>query len=962
LPSTPHGTLHDIGQTKFGKKPTTSRGGEAMNLIQNSLKLALLGSVCATSLIVIPASAQQVPEEIVVTGIRRSLQDAADSKRRATNFTDSIYAEDIGKFPDLNLAEALNRIPGVQLTRDVNGEGVQISVRGLGPSFTKILLNGAQVAVASDGGTDAGNSNREVDLDMFPTELFTKLEVSKTPTAHLLEGGVAGTVDMRNARPFDNPGMHANVVAQGQYNESSSKYSPRGALIVSNTWSEKFGALLGIAGANVHTRTDGFETIGWTTPTISCAGCNTSVGQGFSFASTVPANAGFGLTPGAAVNLQQTSGLTQQQLSNSLWPRLARNATLDGTRDRASALLALEFRPTDRLQFTLDALAAKASRNFNRLDMNLSLRNSNFTVPIGVQTDANNVVTHATLANVQYFLEARPYSEDVEFYNVNPGGTWWVNDWLKLQGQVNYGISKFHRVANSYLFNSPLNSGLAVTYDLPTGADFPVITPNQSLDNPNLGWQWNSIRVQSVRRSTTTRGTHWDSTVGDENGDNIKVGIAYDDALRTIKAFDNGTAANTFGQAAVPNSTLSQYLLSGPADNFLSLASQDPGYARFIQPNYAKLDAATNLKFFSDSAPFVASSATNTPSGAIREKNLGGYVEINGIAHFFDRDIRLNAGARAVRTQQSITGPITINGVTSSQTLDTSYQAYLPSFNAAVDVWKNLVFRVAGSRTMTRPNPNQMLPGTTFSDPSAQVANQGNPNLAPYYSDNADIGLEYYTGGPGFVAINAFHKAINGFTVNQQVTEPFSALGIPLSSLAQIQQDALLGRQGLNTLISVNTQVNIGQTLYLNGVELTLNQPLDFITRGLGFTGNYTHIDQSSTGSAAVATGLAKYAYNVGGYYENYGFSVRATYTFLAAHITAQQPQNNVPVPLRTDDYGQIDLSVNYTLPWMQNIQLTFNGINLNNERIRNTFGFDNAAYSVYYPGRQFIFGVRGKF
>ncbi|GIL41162.1 TonB-dependent receptor [Roseiterribacter gracilis] len=933
-----------------------------MNLIQNSLKLALLGSVCAATLIAAPVQAQQAPEEIVVTGIRRSLQDAADSKRRATNFTDSVYAEDIGKFPDLNLAEALNRIPGVQLTRDTSGEGVQISVRGLGPSFTKILLNGSQVAVASDGTTDSGNSNREVDLDMFPTELFTKLEVSKTPTAHQLEGGVAGTVDMRNARAFDNPGMHANVVAQGQYNDSSGKYSPRGAMIVSNTWGEKFGALLGVAGANVHYRTDGFETIGYTTPTISCAGCNTSQGVGFSFATTVPANAGQGLTPGAPVNLVQTSGLSLQQLSNSLWPRLARNAILDGTRDRASAVLALEFRPTDRLQFTLDILGAKANRNFNRLDMNLAQRNSNFTVPIGVQVDANNVVTHATLANAQFFLEARPYSEDVDFFNVNPGGTWWVNDWLKIQGQVNYGLSHFHRVANSYLFNTPLNSGLAVTLDNPAGADFPIVTPNQSLDNPNLGWQWNSIRVQSVRRSTTTRGTHWDGTVGDENGDNIKVGVAYDDALRTIKAYDNGTAANTFGQSAVPNSSLSQFLISGPADGLLGLSGQNPGYTRFVQPNYGKLDAATNLKFFSDSAPFVLSSATNTPSGAIREKNLGGYAEINGVAKFFDRDIRMNAGVRAIRTQQSITGPISINGVISSQTLDTSYNAYLPSFNAAVDLWKNVVLRLAGSRTMTRPNPNQMLPGTTFSDPSAQVANQGNPNLAPYYSDNADIGLEYYTGGSGYLAVNFFHKAINGFTVNQQVTRPFSDLGIPLSSLAQIQQDALLGRQGVNTLISVNTQVNIGQTLYLNGLELTVNQPLDFITKGLGFTGNYTHIDQSSTGTAAVATGLAKYAYNIGAYYENYGVSLRVTYNYLNGRVTATAPQNNVNVPLRTDPYGQIDMSVNYTLPWMENIQLTFNGINLNNERIRNTFGYDNAAYSVYYPGRQFIFGVRGKF
>src|SRR5690606_37038974 len=163
--------------------------------------LAGIGTVLAT--LVPPVlhaqqSDQETPsavEEVIVTGYRASLENAADAKRAATNFTDSIFAEDIGKFPDLNIAEALNRIPGIQLTREVNGDGLNIAIRGLNTNFTKTFLNGSQIAVASSGRTDAQNQNRELDLDLFPTELFTQLDVAKSPTASTIEGGLAGSVN-----------------------------------------------------------------------------------------------------------------------------------------------------------------------------------------------------------------------------------------------------------------------------------------------------------------------------------------------------------------------------------------------------------------------------------------------------------------------------------------------------------------------------------------------------------------------------------------------------------------------------------------------------------------------------------------------------------------------------------------------------------------------------------------------
>lgn len=180
-----------------------------------------------------PAETAAAPQDsetadIVVTGIRASLESATNAKKNAVAFGDSIFAEDIGKLPATNLAETLNRMPGVRLNRDINGEGTQVAIRGLGPSFTRVLLNGSQLQVASDGGTNGGSANREVDLDFFPSELFTRLDLAKSPSPSTLEGGIAGTVNLRNARPFDKEGTHVTVVAQGQYTDNNDKFSPRG--------------------------------------------------------------------------------------------------------------------------------------------------------------------------------------------------------------------------------------------------------------------------------------------------------------------------------------------------------------------------------------------------------------------------------------------------------------------------------------------------------------------------------------------------------------------------------------------------------------------------------------------------------------------------------------------------------------------------------------------------------------
>ena len=303
----------------------------AKTLLSQALGLALVGAVSGVhaqdsaqpaaqtqeATTTSPATdAQKAAKQLATVNVsgsyRNSLQFSTDAKRDATGFTDSIFAEDIGKFPDTNIAESLNRIPGIQLNRDVNGEGLSIAVRGLGSSFTKTTINGNSVATASIG-LDATNQNREVDLNLFPTEFFTQLTVNKTPMASLPEGGVAGVVDMRNAHAFDNPGTHLTYSLQAAENSIADKVAPQGSVI--GSWTNEagtFGALVGISSVRGKMAVDSWEdgNGGWIDPGLTDVQCGSDCGRSPSsnrwrIPDVVPDNASTiaaGLTPGDTID------------------------------------------------------------------------------------------------------------------------------------------------------------------------------------------------------------------------------------------------------------------------------------------------------------------------------------------------------------------------------------------------------------------------------------------------------------------------------------------------------------------------------------------------------------------------------------------------------------------------------------------------------------------------------------
>jgi TonB-dependent receptor len=221
-----------------------------------------------------PAAAASAPQAkaatldtVTVTGYRSSLANSAREKREDVGLSETVFAEDIGKFPDASIADSLSRVPGVRVNRaTIDGEGLNISIRGMGANFTRVLLNGAPMASAS-AGSWGGNisANREVDMDFLPSELFRSATVYKSQRAGILEGGIAGTVDMRSVRPFDKQGFRSAFTLSGNYRETVGKLSDTGSALVSNTWRSstfgEFGALVGAAWGHTKYKTTGFQTV-----------------------------------------------------------------------------------------------------------------------------------------------------------------------------------------------------------------------------------------------------------------------------------------------------------------------------------------------------------------------------------------------------------------------------------------------------------------------------------------------------------------------------------------------------------------------------------------------------------------------------------------------------------------------------------------------------------------------------
>jgi TonB-dependent receptor len=308
------------------------------------------------------------------------------------------------------------------------------------------------------------------------------------------------------------------------------------------------------------------------------------------------------------------------------------------------------------------------------------------------------------------------------------------------------------------------------------------------------------------------------------------------------------------------------------------------------------------------------------------------------------------------------------------------YKKYLPSLNVASNLSESVVVRLAGSKTMTRPQPGDIAPNESL-NVNADTLTRGNPNLQPYFATQGDLGLEWYFGedGLGVIATNIWAKRLDGYTSIVGTDVPFGQLGIDFNSLAIAAQTSLITRAQAQSggassdpniaLVRVNQRQNTSEIIHLYGFELTYTQPLDFLLKGAGFSLNYTNISQYSTNGlpgapSSAVTGLSPYTYNITAFYENHGFSGRLSYAVRDSYIAfLGNNDQNIPGDNFAQKSGYLDGSFSYKLPTDTEISISLELQNITNEQ-QLTF-FRNDAFmprTAFAPGRQILLGVSGSF
>lgn len=513
---------------------------------------------------------EKVVPTVVVSGYRSSLALSAAEKRDNIGLSDTVFSEDMGKFPDPNIADALARIPGVTVKRaEIDGEGLNISIRGMGAAFTRVLLNGAPMASASAGSWGGSiSANREVDMDFLPSELFRSASVYKSQQASLIEGGIAGTVNMRSVRPFDKAGLRSAFTLSGNYRETNGQWGSTGSGLVSNTWTSpswgKFGILGGVAFGDTKYKTEGFQTVDMRNLQLKSFQAtaadkpNSTGGGSQSTPDTVPSGLALNdlpayarsiLVPGKQIDramlLALNPGATIQQIDNALFGRLGRHLIYEGERKRAGEVISMQWQPNDRLDVYLDLMAAQKNNKMIYEAMNAGTR-ANTVIPVGFEFDRSDctigcVLNKGIFANTFWSLEFRPMEEKTKFRSINPGFEFRPSEKWTIDGHFNATNSTFFRDMPTVLLATKSPNSV-ITYDNTTPGQPPAYAGNLDVNDPaNFGWYQagqglSGLRMDLYERTNKTKGSRLNVNWGDSDF-SIKVGGSWDDIERRYRSY-----------------------------------------------------------------------------------------------------------------------------------------------------------------------------------------------------------------------------------------------------------------------------------------------------------------------------------------------------------------------------------------------------------------------------------------
>lgn len=891
-----------------------------------------------------PAQAQEetTDDEIVITGFRGSLAAAIDVKREETGAVDVIMAEDIADFPDLNLSESIQRIPGVAITRDA-GEGRQISVRGLGPQFTRVRINGME-ALATVGGTDAvGGTNRDrsFDFNVFASELFNSITVRKTASAEVEEGSLGATVDLRTSLPFDYDGFTMAVSGQGLYNDLSETTDPRIAFLISNRWDNGIGALFSLAYSSRESLEEGSSTVRWQ-------------------------NGGF---------TAENTGYTLGELNAAFRPRIPRYDVYEHEQERLGVTGALQWTPSRDTSATLSVLYA----NFEGTRSEAFLESPVFSTAgasgIGgvIVQDAQiegSTLTYGVFDNVDIRSELRFDELQTEFTQATLNLDHDFSDRLAFRGLIGYSQSDHNNpVQTTLLFDA--DNIQDYVYDYRANSRLPLFTYGTTdLSNPAT-WHLEQIRLRP-QTALNTYGTiqgdlefelnDWLTLTGGLNW------RTYEFETTEMRR-SNGTTANL--EASIPGfasgTPIANYsfiqTLSGRG---LSLPTGLP--TQWLVPD---INAAATLWGLYDTSIFpmgIEPALGNNRS--VEETNTGAFAQLDWDTDLAGARFRGNIGGRWVQTEQSTTGYTFSAGVPVQTTVDREYDHFLPSMNLVLEPSEHFLVRLGVARVMSRPGLGNLNPGAAVTvSGSNRTVTAGNPDLNPIEANAYDIAAEWYFTEGGLISLALFHRDIDSFVQTVREDRPFTgnALGLP-DSVATAACPGGVNSPTCNP--GLDWQFNLPRNTPggpVSGYEIGVQLPffwMDGFWSNFGVVGNYTNVNSdidyvNGTGAVILSgplVGLSDESYNATIYYEDETFSVRVSAAYRSDYPTTL-PGRNGNATEATAATLNYDASARWNLN--SNFALTFEGVNLTDEANDQFLTPDNRSSFYHHYGRSFFLGAR---
>lgn len=919
------------------------RTGHGARVRALGFKLMIGASASALGFVALggAAAAQSAPnadvvDEIVVTGLRASLTRAIDVKRNAAVIVDSIASEDLGKFPDSNVAESLQRITGVSIDRS-GGEGRFVTVRGFGPSFNNVLVNGRTLATE--------NAGRQFSFDLLAAELISGADVYKSNNATLQEGGIGSTINVKTARPFDIRDSKAILSAKASYEDLSGKTSPDLFGLFSTRLADgRVGVLGSVSYQKREARVDTVATNGY---------------------------------------YRTTAGSGAGAIANVLFPANFDQISDQQDRERIGVTGTVQFKATDSLtlsadalynKFTVDSTADSVGHFFSPADVSAITLDSNRTVTAFSQ----NANGHTDYIN-------RTFNRPTKLHAVGFNADWNPTDKINVKLDTSYSKAESNNGGNEIF--AVIGFANAVQYQN-SGNGLPNLTAARGFVDPTVGRAHFATREGSDFAETVYE-TRLDAVfrTDSEVFTALRVGGIYTDRTKdnTLVRSDNNVGCAYCGYGiAVPAGLLKPFnpgnFLDGEGGNFPRqwLSYDSEAYFKFLETKAAgDLQDVAAGRPLGATAAYVASRGgyvgTKQPSAySVHEKISGGYAQGDFEAMIGGLPWSATVGMRYVHTeltssgtQQTLLDVLPIVGDSTAYTAvfaptstptskTTTYNNFLPSLNVKVDVTPDLVARFAATKTLSRANLTDVAPRIAFTSlrPGNLAAVGGNPDLRPFKSTNFDTSLEWYYQEAGFVTVGAFYKRIDDFILNGLATETFS-----IANAAGLYPGGILPVQVLRPRNSQSADVY--------GLEVGFQHTFDYLPApfdGLGVSANATIVDskanQTAAGTPFVLEGLGD-SQNLVGFYAKGPIEVRVAYNHRDGFISTASNGTGGD-PIFTKSQGQVDFQARYAVS--SNFSVFVEGTNLNDAKTETVGKYDNQFLSLVDTGPRYAVGLRAQF